>query len=53
MSQKDKDSDNNSIKESVEFFEPSFRTNFSESLESHFGIQFAEFPLIVGSHFRI
>ena len=26
------DSDNNSIKESVEFSEPSFRTNFAESL---------------------
>ena len=40
------DSDNNSIKESVEFSEPSFRTNLaSESellLHFHFGIRVAE-----------
>ena len=43
------DLDNNSIKESVEFSEPS---NFSESLGSRFGIRVAEFPLLVGSHFE-
>ena len=32
------DLDNNSIKESVDFSEPSFRTNFTESLGSRFGI---------------
>ena len=46
------DSDNNSIKESVEFSEPSFRMNFLESLGSRLGIRVAEFPLSVGSHFE-
>ena len=38
------DSDNNSIKESVEFSEPSFRTNLSSKSELllHFGIRVAE-----------
>ena len=40
------DSDNNSIKESVEFSEPSFRTNFIESplevaSDSHFSLEVA------------
>ena len=40
------DSDNNSIKESVEFSEPSFRTNFAESplevaSDSHFSLKVA------------
>ena len=46
-----RDSDNNSIKKSVEFSETSFRTNFAESLESRFGIRVIEFSLPVGSHF--
>jgi len=39
------DSDNNSIKESVEFFELFFQNESSESVGSHFGIQVAKFPL--------
>ena len=39
------DSDNNSIKESVEFFEPSFRTNLSSKFELllHFRIRVTEY----------
>ena len=44
------DSDNNSTKESVEFSEPSFRTNFAESLGSRFPI--SHFPLKVTSRQR-
>ena len=39
------DSDNNSIKESVEFSEPSFRTNLASKSELllHFGIRVTEY----------
>ena len=46
------DSDNNSIKESVEFSKPSFRTNFAESLENHFELQNSHFLLEVTSSQR-
>ena len=46
------DSDNNSIKESVEFSEPSFRTNFAESLENRFELQNSHFLLEVTSSQR-
>ena len=46
------DSDNNSTKESVKFFEPSFRTNFAESLGSRFGNRVTDFPLPVGNYFK-
>ena len=46
------DSDNNSTKESVEFSEPSFRTNFAESLGSRFENRVTDFSLPVGSYFK-
>ena len=46
------DSDNNSFKESVEFSEPSFRTNFAESLESCFRNRVADFSIPFGSNFN-
>ena len=46
------DLDNNSIKESIEFSEPSFRTNFAESLENRFELQNSHFLLEVTSSQR-
>ena len=45
------DSDNNSIKESVEFSEPSFRTNLQNLLWK--SLRKLTFPLLAGSCFRI
>ena len=49
------DSDNNSIKESVEFSEPSFRTNFQNLLEvtSESELQNLHFLLEVTSEFEL
>ena len=46
------DSDNNSIKESVEFSEL-FSERILESVGSRFEIRVAEFSLLVGSHFEL